>query len=485
MAETPTYETSPSPRRSPSSEKGREGEVSTKGESKEKTRQVPESLREAFKSAADVAISRIMSKVASKEGMPTDAKTYRAEIIAVLKETDARLPEGHALKGTTDLIVENFLTPEEKGAELVRAMLEKGYSVAKEGAKLTAGPKEYDAGMGAIRSTLGFSIDLAKKKPEKIGEFMNEIKKVPEAANLLSRFPDLETVLVKILPEIAKNVDKQSFLAAFDSFAAEVKTPALSLLSGKELNQKERGDVAMKITHESARIVGSALTKETVKSGIEGISALSLVKNNPIASKLVELVKRPELTDDDRLSLVKKANDGIVVFTRNPPNEAELEKYANSAAELVSSLSNKLPKALVTDVMTAMFRPEDGGTGKGIEIKSKTELVKLLFDNKAKLFEAIKRYATGELSTMRDVVKFVVEEKVLEQNIGLAKGELIERMKKVVEIDLASFSEKLKAKLSAEMAKSEPKATAESQPQTALRDALSNKVLAEMGATFF
>ncbi|MFZ3233360.1 MAG: hypothetical protein WA194_07765 [Patescibacteria group bacterium] len=218
--------------------------------------------------------------------------------------------------------------------------------------------------MGAIRSTLGFSIDLAKKKPEKIGEFMSEIKKVPEAANLLSRFPDLETVLVKILPEIAKNVDKQTFLSAFDSFASEIKTPALSLLNGKELGDKERGEVAVKIAHESARLVGSVLTKETVKSGVEGISSLSAVRNNPIASKLADLVKRPELSDDDRFALVKKANEGIVVFTKNPPNEAELEKYANSAAELVSSLSNKLPKALVTDVMASMFRPEDGGNGK-------------------------------------------------------------------------------------------------------------------------
>lgn len=218
--------------------------------------------------------------------------------------------------------------------------------------------------MGVIRSTLGFSIDLAKKKPEKIPEFMGEIKKVPEAANLLSRFPDLETVLVKILPEIAKNVDKQAFLAAFDSFASEIRTPGLSLLNGKELGDKERGEVAMKIAHESARLVGSVLTKETVKSGIEGISKLSAVKNNPVASKLVELVKRPELSDDDRTALVKKANEGIAVFTKNPPNEAELEKYANSAAELVSSLSNKLPKALVTDVMASMFRPEDGGNGK-------------------------------------------------------------------------------------------------------------------------
>jgi hypothetical protein len=53
---------------------------------------MPESLQEAFKSAADVAISRIMKRVASPEGMSTDAKAYRNEIIAVLRETDAKLP---------------------------------------------------------------------------------------------------------------------------------------------------------------------------------------------------------------------------------------------------------------------------------------------------------------------------------------------------------------------------------------------------------
>jgi hypothetical protein len=138
MAETPTHEDSEKRDVRPIADKPAAGESFAKNGTREKGRQVPESLREALKAAADVAISRVMTKVASKEGMPTDAKTYRTEVIVVLRETDAKLPEGHALKGTTDLIVENFLTPEEKGAELIRTMLEKGYAVAKEGKKLTA-----------------------------------------------------------------------------------------------------------------------------------------------------------------------------------------------------------------------------------------------------------------------------------------------------------------------------------------------------------
>lgn len=459
-------------------------EPAAKSEVRERGRAVPESLRESFRTAADVAISRIMKRVASKEGMPTDAKTYRDEIVAVLKETDARLPEGHVLKGATGLLVENFLTPEEKGAELIRTMLEKGYSVAAEGKKFAAGPKEFDTGMSAIRSTLGFCIDLAKTRPEKIAEFAKEIRKVPEAEKLFARFPDMETLLVKILPEIAKNVDKQTFLRSFDEFAKEVRSPALSLLDGRETSDKERGDAALKLAHESAKLVSSSITKDTVKSGVGGLSDLSVVKNNPVAAKLVRLVKRPELSDEDRLSLVKKVNEGAILFTKNPPVEAELEKYANSAATLVSELSNKLPKDLVTDVMASLFRPEDGGKGKGIEIKSKTELVKLLFDNTGKLFEALKRYAQGELSTMKDVVRFIVEEKVLEENIGMAKGELVERLKKVVEIDLVAFSGALKAKLSAEMAKGASE-TKEIAAPAGLKDALSNRILSELASTFF
>lgn len=501
MAETPTHDSFEKRGARPAADKPAAGEFLPKAAAKEKARQVPESLREAFKAAADVAISRIMTKVASKEGMPTDAKSYRAEIVAVLRETDAKLPEGHALKGTTDLIVENFLTPEEKGAELVRTLLEKGYSVAKEGNSPSVGPKEFDVGMGAIRSTLGFSIDLAKKKPEKISEFMGEIKKVPEAANLLSRFPDLETVLVRILPDIAKNVDKQAFLSAFDSFASEIKDPALSLLNGGEPSDKKRGDVAMKVAHESARFIGAVITKETVKSGIEGMSTLSAVKNNPVASKLVDLVKRPELSDDDRLALVRKANEGIMVFTKNPPSETELEKYANSAFETISKLSAKLPKDLVANVSASIFQPQGEGKAK-LEIRNVKELLKLLNDNKGKLIEAAGKYVSGKwekfksavtgkepaekgMDTLEDFLRFALEERVLETNIQLAKGELVERLKKVIEIDLATFSDKLKSKLAAEMVKEGPKPSADTLQHAGLDDALSNKVLAEMAATFF
>jgi hypothetical protein len=364
-------------------------------------------------------------------------------------------------------------------------MLEKGYSTAKEGAKLSVGPKEFDAGMSAIRSTLGFCIDLAKTRPEKVNEFAAELKKIPEAAKMLARFPDIETVLVKILPEIAKNVDKATFLKSFDEFAKEIRTPALSLLDGREMSDKERGDVAIKLAHESVKLVSSSITKETVKTGVESMSELAVVKNNPIAAKLIGLVKRRELSDDDRFALVKKANEGIIVFTKNPPNEAELERYANGATALVSELSKKLPKEVVADVTTYLLRPQDGGNGKGVEIKSATELIKLLFDNKGKLLEALKRFAIGEISTMKDLIQFVVEERILESNIHLAKGELVARLKKVVEIDLVSFSGSLKAKLGAEIGKDVQKDAPEIPVPTELKDVLSNKVLSELADAFF
>ena len=92
MSETPRYENE-TPRKPGRDERfiGRESLPIPVG--KEKIRKMPESLQEAFKSAADVAISRIMKRVASPEGMSTDAKAYRNEIIAVLRETDAKLPE--------------------------------------------------------------------------------------------------------------------------------------------------------------------------------------------------------------------------------------------------------------------------------------------------------------------------------------------------------------------------------------------------------
>ena len=218
---------------------------------------------------------------------------------------------------------------------------------------------------------------------------------------------------------------------------------------------------------------------------MNGIAELSVVKNNPIASKLVELVKRPELSDEERLALVKKANEGVIAFTKNPPDEAELERYANSASELISGLSKKLPKELVTDAMTTIFLPEGGGKKMNVEIKSAAELAKLLYENKGKFVTALSLYATGKIKNMKDVVRFIVEERVLEENVSMAKGELIGRLKKVVDIDLAKFSEKLKAKLSSDMAGNEPKSVEKPSEPAGLRDALSNKVLSEMATTFF
>lgn len=230
--------------------------------------------------------------------------------------------------------------------------MEKGFAL-KEGKSLSAGPQEYDEGLAIIRSALGFSIDLAQKQPRKIAEFVGEIKKLPEASKILERFPDLEVLLLKILPEIAKNVDKKAFLEAFDAFAKGSRDAAMTILENKG-TEREIGDAAMKFAHESSKLLSSVLNAGTVRSAVDGIASLSVVRSHPTLSKVADIVKRPELSDADRLALVAKANEGVLLFTRIPPNETELEKYANSLAELLSGLSRKLPKELVTDAVESL-----------------------------------------------------------------------------------------------------------------------------------
>ncbi len=113
------------------------------------------------------------------------------------------------------------------------------------------------------------------------------------------------------------------------------------------------------------------------------------------------------------------------------------------------------------------------------------ELATLLYENRAKIPEALRRYFTGELSTVRDIVRFFVDERLLEDNLALSKGELIGRMKRVVEIDLVSFSGLLRGKLSSTMAKPVEKAEAPTEKIPNVRDALSEKVLSEMVRAFF
>lgn len=86
---------------------------------------------------------------------------------------------------------------------------------------------------------------------------------------------------------------------------------------------------------------------------------------------------------------------------------------------------------------------------------------------------------------MRDIVRFVVDERLLDDNIAFSKGELIERMKRIVEIDLVSFSGVLRNKLSMEMKRSTTKNEINDEKRDNLRDVLSEKILAEMAAVFF
>ena len=108
----------------------------------------------------------------------------------------------------------------------------------------------------------------------------------------------------------------------------------------------------------------------------------------------------------------------------------------------------------------------------------------LIAENWQKIPEALRRIAKGELNGVRDVIRFIVDERILETNLEMNKGELVERLKKAVDLNLASFSDSLRRKLATEVVAGSGKPKPEETPKR-LADALSNKVLAEMAATFF
>lgn len=63
----------------------------------------------------------------------------------------------------------------------------------------------------------------------------------------------------------------------------------------------------------------------------------------------------------------------------------------------------------------------------------------------------MRRIANGELNGIRNVIRFIVDERIIESNLEMNKGELVERLKKAVDLNLASFSEALRRKLATEV----------------------------------
>ncbi len=423
----------------------------------EKTKErprIPRSLQETLEAAADVATERLLTKLDSPEGLRTDFKTYRAELVAVLGEMEARLPKGHVLRGTTKLIVENYLTPEERGAELIRSFLERAHELVKNpDRRLAVGAKEFDLATKTLRSSVAFGIDLAKTQPEKIPKFVEELKRFGGMGELFSKFPDLATVLCDVLPNVGQHADKEAVLKAYDVFVGNVRQDAVRLLEGSVRDDAERTGVALKFANESAKFLGAVISEKTVRGGIDGISKLQAVGANPLAEKLLAIVRNPGLSDADRLLLAKKGVEGMELFTENPPDEAKLERYVNQILVLVAKLKPKLPKGAVDDFVGTLLSGTPTKPGERKELDA-WELVKLIGENasnlvthREKIQRAVAEYAKGNLDPLKEVVMFLLEGDVLKENIRLAEGNFIRRIKGIVDLKISTFATELQKRL--------------------------------------
>lgn len=420
--------------------------VSPEGK-KEALKDMPEMLRIAI----DIAMKRVLQKINSQEGLRTDPHSYCTEVIGVLKEMDVKLPENNILKGTSELIINNYFKPEEKWVEFIKSILQIGEKWILEKKSIKIGPKEFDSWMQFLRSSLGFVIDLAQTKPEKIPALMKEFLKNEQVKNILVRFPDIEVLFTKILPELAKNIDKWIFLAAFDAFITNIRSDTIQLFWSSLLDENKQGEIVLKIANESAKFTANLLNKDTVKTAIWSFSELPSVNSNPIAKTLFSLIQREELSDKDRLNIVQQANTGLILLTKNPrPTEKELEDYINTTVSLLSHFTEKLPKVLVAEKIAELF-PIKKGESNSLKIKNTSDLAVLLWNNKAKLIEAMSMYLRWKLDNIKDIITFVLDDHLITDNIEYTKWHLIEHLKNIVNIDLSSFATQIRGKLSQDL----------------------------------
>lgn len=329
-------------------------EVSVK---KEHGKEHPKEVPELLKTAIDTAMTRLLGKITSREGLKTDYETYRTEVHGVLDEMGRKNPE---IKDMIEAIKDNYLN-QENGAKNIQNIIEIGQKVLDNKKTMELGPKEFDSGMLFLRSSMGLIIDVVRKTPEKIPEFIEQMKKNEQTRKILERFPDIENLMTKTLPELAKTVDKARFLDEFAVFTRQIREDSLKLLSGKASGESEQKAIALNIANRSALFTKTLLDEEVINKKTVGVAMDSLantqaMQSNPIARPLFSLIGRKELSDDDRLQLVSKANDGLILLTRTPsPNEKELESYLNSVLKLLTDFASKLPKDLVAEKVTQIM----------------------------------------------------------------------------------------------------------------------------------
>ncbi len=396
--------------------------------------------KELFDNLVNGVLKNYLDKIKGNEGINLSVESIYDDVVNILDWLEWSIDKNNMYNWKIDIIKTNFLEPKQKALQLIQYLVDISLSPENNDSKEITN-KNLENNFMILSSSIWTLIDIAKTSTqEDINTFVEEFKNIPEIKEFLDSNPDLSSLLLETLPNIANTLDKGHLLEQLQSFFNNSKESLLTVANdiswAKEYDKNELFNSRLVILNNIWDLTSNIVTEENVDIFIDSTEKMWIIQNNTFLKEAYILLQSPNLTNTDRFELTKKILDWVKLFTSETLKEDEVNSYLNSLAADISDLWMKIWWDKVTDFINKVIWGGEKKEGQNIEIKDSSELAELLWDNKDKIYNIVKEYFKGNIETMDDVIKYLVDSWIIKENLELSSWKLIERIREIINIDI-------------------------------------------------
>lgn len=366
-------------------------------ESKEMFNVVPwaENINEIFEEVISSILNNYIWQLETLEWINLSKEKIYEDLISILRDTNNNIDEENIFWKDLELIIKNFLEPKEKWIKLVEYFINKILKVDQEQdwekdtqideteqeveEKEKISWENLDDIFSTIKDWINFLFDSVESKtPEQLQKQISELKNIKEIKEIFEKFPDIEKLLIEIIPSIVKNTDRQTLLSSFDNFYSNIKEEILMFLNWTELEQEQMMNWNLKIFNNFSNFLWEIVNEEQVDILTRELAELSYIKNNDNISSLLDLVNDPNISKSDKLELTKKIISWLKILSKPEITDEDLDNYIKELSSLIKDFSWKIPDEKLKDIIKKFYWLREKWEGSELSIDKMASLRVLL-----------------------------------------------------------------------------------------------------------
>jgi hypothetical protein len=216
---------------------------------------VAESVAEStgIRELLDIAARRILQRnaafLSTNEGIPLGLDRMHSEMIATVRDIDASLPVSHPLKGLSEPLVNNFLSPPEDGKKLIRFAVERLFpSESHDQESRESRGALYDTLAITMRGGVATLLDFAQSNDPSVSDRMRSViaqmEKDPNIRAFTEQFPDFLDFFKNAPPQTLQTLDRKKTVAGLDAFLSSCRGDFLALSDPRQAESPEKSQAA-------------------------------------------------------------------------------------------------------------------------------------------------------------------------------------------------------------------------------------------------